>query len=210
MGCTLAKRKKKTMPSQQQPITLLLVEGETEDIFWNRVKAEKLADCRVIIKSLKGIFNVNRKVMRELVVTEESEKYFVYCCLDLDTRDAKIPPGFDLKFIRKTVKEKNWPHIHSVDLIPANQEIESWFYYDIQSVFNFLGVPKSKQKPRRHLPPEKNSKEDLKRLFREHGKMYREGYRAKSLINALDIAKICEKCKELKEGIALILKNNTQ
>ena len=206
----MAKRERKTGTSQRKPITPLLVEGDTETLFWNRVKKEKLADCRVRIEILNGNFNVNRKVLKKLVVTDEGQLHCVYCCLDLESRNTEYPPGFDLPLIRRKVEEKGWTHICSIDLIPVNQMIESWFFYDIEGIFNFLRTQKSKRNPRKYHPPEKNRKEDLKRLFREHGKMYIEGRRSQSLIDTLDISKICQKCNDLSKGITLILKNGTR
>lgn len=92
----------------------------------------------------------------------------------------------------------------SVNLIKATQQIESWFFYDIEGIYIYLKVPKSQRKRNAYQPPERFGYRDLQRLFEKYGKTYMKGKRAESFINKLDIEKIVCNCKELREGIQLI------
>jgi hypothetical protein len=49
--------------NNRMPISLLLVEGETEELFYGRVKQDFLGGCRVTIRCLKGLYNINRNVI---------------------------------------------------------------------------------------------------------------------------------------------------
>ena len=92
----------------------------------------------------------------------------------------------------------------SIDLMTATQQIESWFFYDIEGIFKYLEVPKSQRNARTYGTPEKFNYKDLQRLFERYGKTYAKGRRAANVINSLDNDKIVRSCKELREGIQLI------
>ena len=126
-----------------------------------------------------------------------------YCCFDRESRYGEVP-GFDIKKIKKYVNDAKLKSVLSIDLITATQQIESWFFYDIEGIYVYLKVPKSHRRLNAFRPPEKFDYRDLQRLFERYGKTYMKGKRAESFINKLDIKKIVCNCKELREGIQLI------
>ena len=92
------------------PISLLLVEGDTDVIFYERVKAACLStgQCRVVIQNLKGLFNINTKVVDKLYSycqQHHDELVKAYCCLDRESRYGETP-GFDLSEIIRNVGEQ--------------------------------------------------------------------------------------------------------
>ena len=194
----------------QQPPSLLLVEGETDEIFYERIKKDYLKDCRVIIHDLKGLFNVNKKVVNKIVSASQKNKgtgFRIYCCLDRESRDGRTP-GFDMNVIKKQIKDRNIKGLISIDAIITTQQIESWFFYDITNIYKFLKVPKAKRKANAFSPPEKYTYKDFQRLFERYGKTYNKGKRAANFIEHLDINNIVSNCKELNDGIEKIKKQS--
>lgn len=190
----------------KRPMSLLLTEGCTDQIFYDSIKASHLANCRVTVRDLHGLYNVNVKVIKHIldyVQHHRDETVRVYCCLDRESRYGNIP-GFDIKTILKYVKDANVTSVLSVDLITATQQIESWFFHDIDGIFKYLEVPKAQRNVRAFGRPEKFSYKDIQKLFERYGKTYAKGKRAENFINNLDNGKIVRSCKELREGIQLI------
>lgn len=190
----------------KRPMSLLLTEGCTDQIFYVSIKVSHLVNCRVTVRDLHGLRNVNVKVIDQIfdyVQHHRDETVRVYCCLDRESRYGNIP-GFDIERILKCVKDENVTSVLSIDLITATQQIESWFFYDIEGIFKYLKVPKSQRNVRAFGTPEKFSYKDLQRLFERYSKTYAKGKRAENFINSLDNDKIVRCCKELREGIQLI------
>ena len=190
----------------KKPISLLLVEGETDEIFYDRIKLNFLNDIRCTTKNLRGLFNVNKKVINcveDYSKTHIDERIKVYCCFDRESRYGQVP-GFDIEVIKKYIKENHIRSILSVDLIVATQQIESWFFYDIQRIYSFLRVPKTKRNAKSFHPPEQFGYKQLNILFEKYGHTYSKGKRSEYFIRSLNIEEITSNCRELKEGIDLI------
>jgi len=190
----------------KQPVSLLLAEGSTDEIFYKKVKISHLRDCRATVCDLHGLYNINVKVINKIVgyiQAHRDEVTRVYCCLDRESRYREVP-GFDIRKIKKYIKDENLKSVLSVDLIRATQHIESWFFYDIEGIYAYLKVQRSRRRLNAFRPPEKFGYRDLQRLFERYGKTYSKGRRTKSFINKLNIEKIVCNCKELGEGIQLI------
>jgi hypothetical protein len=191
----------------KKPISLLLVEGETDEIFYKQVKTKLLTDYRCsIVKNLGGNYNINARVIERIdnyLQQHQDEKIRVYCCLDRESRYGQVPE-FDIKRIKKYIKDENIRSVLSIDLIRATQQIESWFFYDVERIYGFLRVPRAQRKPRAFNPPEKFCYMDLQRLFERYGETYNKGKKAANFINHLNIEKIVSNCKELREGVQLI------
>lgn len=188
----------------RRPLSVLLVEGDTERIFYERVKSECFADTpRVHLENLEGLYNVNRKIRDKLFSMPSHEQVRAYCCLDRESRNGE-PLGLSLPSVREDLRNGGYRNILSVDRLIATQMIESWFFYDMQGIYKFLRAPVSKRNPRAHSPPERFGKHDLMRLFERHGKVYVAGERARNFINSLDIVLIAKECPALRNGIELV------
>jgi hypothetical protein len=184
----------------------LLVEGDTGEIFYEQVKNTFLSDCRITIRNLRGLYNINAKRIDQIiqyVQRHNDEVIRIYCCLDRESRYGEIP-GFDIKKIKKCFSDETIKNVLGIDLIRATQQIESWFFYDIEGIYKFLRTPKSQRNLRAFKPPEKFGYRDLQKLFEKHGKTYNKGKKAAFFINKLNIGRIVSNCKELKDGITLI------
>ena len=182
----------------KHPLSLLLVEGYTDQVFYDLVKKNFLIDCRVTLFNIKGLYNVNNDIIDKTLdfcQKHNDEKVRAYCCLDRESRYGQTP-GFDLEVIRKYIKEKT-NSVLSIDAIIATQQIESWFFYDIVGIYKFLKVPKAKRRPRRYQPPERFGYRDLQKLFERYEQVYN---RACPLLATVCWAKGCVKTFRIKDG----------
>lgn len=192
--------------SHEKHMSLLLVEGRTEVVFYKRIQDTLLRSCRSTIRDLEGLYNIDKKIISHIVDyagIHEDEKIRVYCCLDRESRYGEVPE-FNLEKIRKYIEDKQIENVLSIDLIKATQQIESWFLYDIEGIYTFLKVPTATRKPNAYKPPERFGSKDLQHLFERYNKIYSKGKRCENFINHLDIEKIVRECRELREGIKLI------
>lgn len=196
----------KMLMNDRSLLSLLLVEGDTDKIFYDEVKNFSLSSLRCTIKNLEGLYNINQKIIdciENYVVQHKKDTIRLYCCLDRESRYERVP-GFDITIIKKYIKEQKLINILSIDSIIATQQLESWFFYDIEGIYRFLKVPQSQRNPNAFKPPEKYGYKQLQKLFERNSKTYSKGKRCQSFIKNLNTRKIASNCKELHDGIELI------
>jgi hypothetical protein len=192
--------------SCNNPVSLLILEGDTEKVFYPIVKKNYLHEIRIELRNLKGQGNVNNDVLSEIfkyTYNNRNDLIRAYCCLDTERQKQSATP-LDLDFVREQIKCRKIIKVLSVNAISADPEIESWFFYDTEGIYKFLQAPKSQRSKKRYANPGKLCKRDLHQLFSRFGKAYTPGKRAANFINHLDIEKIVSNCKELHDGIELI------
>jgi len=189
--------------SSSHLLSVLLVEGQTERVFYDRVKSTFLT-CPCTIEVIRGLYNINTKILHALRTRHTDSPVRAYCCLDRESRYAKTPQ-FDLGFIRAELRKANARNVLSVDAIIATQMIESWFFHDLAGIYRYLRVPKARRNLRACQPVERFRVEDLRGLFHRYNKEYYEGEKAKHLVDRLDIELIHGRCRDLQRGVSLIL-----
>jgi hypothetical protein len=191
-----------------KPAALLVLEGDTEKVFYARLRAEFLGGIRLDLRNIKGRGNINKDLLAEIykyTYNNPNDLVRAYCCIDTESQNQSATP-FDLEVVREKVKaSKDMRQVLSVDAILANPEIESWFFYDIEGIYKFLNAKKSQRNIAKYQNPRNFCKKDLQRLFARFQKVYTPGERAEHFIRSLDIAAIVDRCKELSRGIALII-----
>ncbi|GAB3170442.1 DUF4276 family protein [Telluribacter humicola] len=183
---------------------LFLYEGETEGEFYPPILRDKRGDLRdkgvkIKMKCLGGNFNLNAKVgdaISSFLSNHKNCYLFVFVALDREGgRDVEPNISPDL------IKSKFGKYLKSIDLIIATQDIESWFFSDIDNIYKFLKAPISKRNPNKYANFENFNNRHLSLLFKQFGKCYQKGRRVEGLINNFDLNKICAKCRDLDEGI---------
>lgn len=187
-------------------VSLLLLEGDTESIFYPLVRDKYLVGMRAVLRQVQCGGNTNKKMLAKIfqyVHEHPSERLRVYCCSDTDSNNNS-PTPLDIGLIRKTVKERNMQCVLSVDKILADPEIESWFFYDIDGIYEFLRAKKSQRKPDSFKNPKNLGKRELQNLFEQFGSVYTPGERANNFVKNLDLNKIVNCCRELRMGIERI------
>lgn len=187
---------------------LFIYEGDTEFEFYKKI-FEKYIPIRKIkfeYYNLNGIYSIDNKVYKRIlyVLTEkkEIEKLSVFVAYDRDGPRTKNS-RFNLNKIRTSEKIKNEKRLLQITEIIATRDIESWFMKDIDGIYKFLKVPKSKRSKKYKYTESYNNKE-LSRLFHQNGKHYQKGSRVEGFIDHLDIDKIYKATPELIEFVKKI------
>ena len=190
-----------------KPAALLVLEGDTEEVFYTILRDEFLGGIRIDLRNIKGRGNINKDLLAEIykfTYNNRNDLVRAYCCLDTESQNQSATP-FDLEVVRENVKaSKDMRQVLSVDAILANPEIESWFFYDIEGIYKFLNAKKSQRNIRKYTNPQKLSKKDLQQLFRKFGKVYAPGRRTEHFMRSLDINSIVASCQDLSTGLRLI------
>jgi len=189
-----------------KPVSLLVLEGDTEQVFYPLIRDRFLKGIRIELRNIKGRGNVNKDILSEIykyLYVNRHDSVKAYCCVDAERNKRSATP-LDLELVCEKAKERGMNQILSIDQILADPDIESWFFYDIDGVYKFLSAKKSQRSMRAYRNPKNMGKKDLQRLFQRFGKAYLPGRRTAHFINSLDIAKIVDDCKALQEGIQLI------
>jgi len=201
----VAKRSRST--ATNRPVSLLVLEGYTEAIFYSVIRDAFLGGIRVELRNMKGQGNVNKDVLSEILkytYNNAADLVRAYCCIDTERQKRSATP-FDLALVRQKIQENTqMERILSVDAILADPDIESWLFYDINGIYKFLRARKSQRISSKYANPNSLCKKDLQTLFRRFEKEYIPGKRLGHLIHSLDIAMIVGACKELSDGIELI------
>ena len=107
----------------------------------------------------------------------------VYLCYDTDSSNANISKFYegDWKNLRQELEKAKAELV--VDLA-ASADIEDIMLYDIESILTFLNIPMPAKLAGR------KGKAKMKFLYRNAGKTYHEGDRAKDMIEKLDFSKL--------------------
>ena len=190
------------------PFTLVMVEGDTDELFYNRIKNIYFQKARIKIINLKGNWNIDTKILDRSSAYLDAHPVteFVICiCIDRESRSMRAPINMEL-----IKNELNYyPNIHSnnIRLYEAVQDIESWFFHDIEGIYKFLRLPQrtlTKNVLRKYQPVEKLNHQDLSKLFKQAGKEYRKGYASENFIHNLDIEKIINNSEVLQDLFTFI------
>ncbi len=189
---------------------LFLYEGETEEEFYKTI-FEKYIPKRLIRRNfgnLKGVYNLNKKVDGKIESYLYNETFsdckhiHVFVAYDREgTRDKLSSLNIKLlqeKFITKKSR------ITAIHEIIATQDLESWFFNDLEGIYSFLEVPKTKRNLKAYPNIEATNNYKLSELFHRYNKHYQKGKKAQGFISKLNIDSIIEKTAELKEAIEKI------
>lgn len=168
---------------------LVFVEGYTEVIFYGFCKEKWFASKSTKIINLKGNFDIDRKILDETyryyqyyTIDKKKFKLRLSVCIDNESRNSAAPINMDV--IRSELERFD---ITDIELFLAVQDIESWFFIDINNIFKFLSVPHADRNESKYRPVEKLNNRDLTLLFKRYGKKYRKGEAAENFIAQLDL-----------------------
>lgn len=107
----------------------------------------------------------------------------MFLCHDTDGKDPRRFYERDWNRMRRAFRDRN---VRVVDL-QADGDIEAEMLLDLPDIFGFLGISSDMDSV------ELKGKKRMKSLFRTAGLNYREGYRARPLIESLDMEVIRSK-----------------
>ena len=163
------------------PYTLLMVEGDTEILFYKRIKETYFRNARFKIINLEGNWNINQKVLDKTTahLNAHPDTEFIVCiCIDRESRSGKAPINMEL--IKKELNCYSNIKTENIRLYEAVQDIESWFFHDIKGIYQFLTFPKRKRTIKKYRPVEKLNHKDLSKLFKQEKK-----YTVKDLLQTI-------------------------
>lgn len=196
-----------TSRRNQTLVSLLIVEGYTEEAFYPYLKECCFQNIRTRIENIKGQGNPNKQALEKIhafFTCYPDTLYRAYCCLDTERGNRCITP-LDLELIKEKAKNMGICNLLSVDAILADPEIESWFFYDLAGIYDFLNVPPADRDMTAYTPEKNFGKFDLQALFRKHGLFYYPGTKATAFYRSLDLNIMIAGCSELRNGIDLII-----
>lgn len=188
--------------SKRKRIALILVEGDTEEEFYNRIANEKLAGYRKVIRNLKGNFNIYNKVLdRTAQYSEEHDDHNidVFVCIDQEKPGRAV---FDSDLLKKKLSEIK--HFRSLTPVIAVLMLESLFFIDIENIYRFLRTPNAVRNPAKYANFRNRRHQDLSKLFEQVDKIYQKGIRCANFVDHLDLDKIIAGADELQVLITKI------
>ncbi len=191
---------------------LFLYEGETEAefyqiIFNNYIPPRKI---RRSFSNLKGIYSLNDKVKSKIESYLQNNSFVtcnnihVFIAYDREgpreTETLLDLQSLKLKYIYKDSR------ISSINEIVATQDLESWFFHDLEGIYKFLRAPNNKRNHNCYNNIEATNNKILSSLFHKFDKHYQKGKKVKGFVNQLDVEKIFNNVQELKDSIIIITK----
>lgn len=189
-------------------IAYIFYEGDTEEVFYKRIFSQYLREVPKKTKNLETGTGINANIAREIYYflnkkENKNVELYVYVFIDREgTRSDLVE--FDADAIKRKLNKKQ---IKRIAKIEAVQMIESWFFYDLESICDYIGLPLTESLSRNYSNPERLTHRDLSKLFQKgiKKKHYRKGDEA--FLNKLNIEKIYNNCNDLREGIEMIRKD---
>lgn len=190
---------------------VLIVEGATDRVFYARVvekyfPREWKRKGELILINFKTVGRISNKSVvswvESFLKNQPAVKGLdVIVTYDRDG-DFNTPDKIDCKIIKSQLGKG----IFHVEQIIATRELESWFHYDVEGLYDFFGKPKGKRKSNPYPSPHSLSADDLVIEAAKHNKDYKKGGDAEKLLNHLNLDTIYTHCKEFRKGVELLKK----
>jgi hypothetical protein len=189
---------------------LFLYEGETEAEFYQKIFNDYIPKRKIRrnYSNLKGIFSLNDKVKSKIESYLQNDsslqcnKIHVFIAFDRDGPRG-TETTLDIRYLRnKYIFQES--RISSINEIIATQDIESWFFHDLEGIYKYLRVPKAKRNLNAFNNIEATNNRVLSTLFHRFDRHYQKGKKVEGFLNALDIDKIFNNVKELKDSVMAI------
>jgi hypothetical protein len=191
---------------------LFLYEGETEAEFYQKIFTEYVPPRKIRrnYSNLKGVYSLNDKVRSRI------DSYLLNGSFD-DRKNIHVFVAYDREGTKNTETLLNIDQIKteyinpssrisSINEIVATQDLESWFFHDLEGIYKFLRVPNAKRNYSQYNNIEATNNRILSALFHRFDKHYQKGRKVHGFIDHLDIEKIFNNVQELKESVTLITK----
>jgi hypothetical protein len=185
---------------------LFLFEGETEGefykFFFNQFSPRSI---RISKANLKGVYSLNNKVRSKITSYLLNEKLLdcnqIHVFVAFDREGARSTSStLDLDALTKEFINIKNARVQSINEILATQDLESWFFYDLDGIYKFLKVPKSKRNYKAYPNTEATNNRVLSALFHRHNRHYQKGKRVEDFLNSINLEFIFNTVEELKEA----------
>lgn len=194
--------------NKQEKLAYIFYEGFTEEIFYKKVFRNYLNGIPNKTKNLESGTGINKEIANELYYFLNNKKnrnidLYVYAFIDREgTKNDLVE--FDAAAILKALNKRQ---IKKIEKIEAIIMIESWFFYDLKGICDYIGLKFTDTLRRTYSNPERLTHKDLQGLFRKGTKRQHYIKGEKGFLEKLSIEKIYENCTDLKNGIQMIRKD---
>lgn len=187
--------------SSLTPHVVIFVEGDTDEMFFNRLL--NYYSCRSVasinsyeVQNMKGVgryasSKFTGKLSADIIPRNERKGrkiYGVCCSFDTDVFEDEEAPIVDWKKVRKAVARLGIEEFCTVEVKSA---MEDWLLDDLEGLCSFL---KLKDCPTSLKGA--NGYAKIAGLFKRGGKVYAKGISVSDFIDALNIGKIRDKRKD--------------
>ncbi|MEH3114418.1 hypothetical protein [Pedobacter terrae] len=131
---------------------LFLFEGDTEGEFYQKFFNLNIPPRSVRINkgNLHGVYSLSIKVENKIQAYLTNKDYddfkSIHVIVAYDREGIRSKqPLLDISGLRKKFISKK-SRIKSINHIVATQDLESWFYHDIEGIYKYLKVPTNERK----------------------------------------------------------------
>lgn len=189
---------------------LFLYEGDTEAEFYKLIFNKYIPERKIRRNygNLKGVYSLNDKVSSKIESYLLNDSFKT--CNDIHVFIAYDREGprttetlLDIESLRKKYISKK-SRISTINEIVATQDLESWFFHDLEGIYKYLRTPKSKRNLKAYNNTEATNNRILSCLFHNYNKHYQKGKKVHGFIEQLDIEKIYNNVQELKDAVSFI------
>ncbi|MET2984821.1 DUF4276 family protein [Aureibaculum conchae] len=201
------------MSSLKNPKSMLfLYEGETEKEFYTLFlnKYIERRKIRTNFGNLNGVYDINNKVESKIKAYLANSSFTdcseinVFIAYDREG-DRNTETLLNVDQLRKNFSSgKRKSRISSINEIVATQDLESWFFHDIENIYKFLRVPKGRRNLKAYPNCEAVNNKILSTLFHKYGKHYQKGKRVRNFVSSLDLDKIYANVVELQDTVNIM------
>lgn len=202
--------KKRKESIKQTPHVVIFVEGETDEVFFNRLLSyyNKTSITPLFSYEIQNLRGVSRYASSKFVGKLEAEiipkchrkgmkVYGVCCSYDTDVFDTDESPIINWQRLKKSILRLG---VEEFCRIEVEYAIEDWLLDDIEGLCRYL---KMKNGPKSMKGVTGYAK--ILNLFKQSGKVYVKGISVESFIDLLDIRKIRNKRKSALSELERIL-----
>jgi len=176
-------------------VALILVEGETEELFYKRLSEEKLGGIPKKIRNMRGNYNINNKILdksRQFSDLNPNSTFDVYVCVDRERTGTPIYNQLIVDDKIASIRGFN----KKIDIV-AELMLESLFFIDIKNIYKYLRTPNSKRSKTKYKNFRQLTHRELTQLFELYGKQYYKGQKCEPLVKILDLEHIISNATEI-------------
>lgn len=187
---------------------LFFYEGETEGEFYSKLFIKYVPHRKIKItkSNLRGIYNINKKVKNRILhfLDDKPDQNQIYVIVAYDREGPRNKtPELNITLLKNELVSTN-SRIKSIRQIVATQDLESWFFHDIEGIYKFLKTPVAQRNIKKYNNIEATNNKILSELFHKYNKHYQKGTRVEGFINKLDLDLIYNNVNELQRAFKFI------
>lgn len=181
---------------------ILVLEGETEDVFYRRmlnylyehiIRNPIVPKYDVEVILARGVGNIGVRAVQTFKKKYQSIdkiEYIVFCCYDTDVFENGRMPRLWTQNTKQKFLDAGATRVHSIEAVHM---IEDWYLCDYENILRYLKLPRGSMPKRVLSLPGCNAAKKMGYLYRCARQVYQKGYAVDDLTANLDIDRIYQK-----------------